>query len=371
MEPLDGVGGERVRHDGEKGARLVDGREPEQAAHRRAVGPPSQHDRRPEGDEERHVGHGQGDAAGLTRTTTSSTGIASRGITVGSASVRPSRSTTTATRSARYGCSGTNRATPNMRASRVTTDRVHSSGPWRRARRVMRRPPERFGMRVRPRPVRAGSDAAGPGRRRRDHPGGRTARPTRPADQPGPPATRRRRSACAGSAPAILEVSVAPCRVAARRPARVDRGHRGDHGVVPPQPRGTVGPVGLLRIEEEALVEPADLGQRLGPQQQHRPDREVRTVADDPAETDCLHPSARRRGERPAHPGRRARLVDLGGTTEASAGSASRARCRAVTSSAPSTASGLTSRTSAVGSSRSSRARLTPPPKPRLRPASR
>ena len=64
MEPLDGVGGERVRHDGEKRARLVDGREPEQAAHRRAVGPPSQHDRRPEGDEEHHVGHGQGDAAG-------------------------------------------------------------------------------------------------------------------------------------------------------------------------------------------------------------------------------------------------------------------------------------------------------------------
>ena len=42
-----------------------------------------------------------------------------------------------------------------------------------------------------------------------------------------------------------------------------------------------------------------------------------------------------------------------------------------VQSSAPSTASGLTSRTSAVGSSRSSRARVTPPPNPRLRPASR
>ena len=204
VEPLDGVGGERVGHDGEERARLVDGREPEQAAHRRAVGPPSQHDRGPERDEEHHVGHGQGDAAGADPDDHQQHGHREqrdhRRVGEREAEHEHRRRPRGARCTAAPGPAG---PTPNMRASRVTTDTVHSSGPWRRARRVMRRPPERSGMRVRPRPVRAGSDAAGRGRRRHDRPGGRTARPTRPAARPGPPATRRRRSACAGSAPAI------------------------------------------------------------------------------------------------------------------------------------------------------------------------
>ena len=65
-------------------------------------------------------------------------------------------------------------------------------------------------------------------------------------------------------------------------------------------------------------------------------------------------------------------LVDLGrARREASAGSASNASCRRRTSSLAITASGLSRSTSASGSSRRSRAWLTPAPKPPLCPGSR
>ncbi len=68
-----------------------------------------------------------------------------------------------------------------------------------------------------------------------------------------------------------------------------------------PRSNGPTLPVGLLGVEEEALVERADLVQGLGPHQQHRADHEV-DAPTEPTESHCLHPRPEGRRERPAHP---------------------------------------------------------------------
>ena len=64
VEPLDGVGRERVGDDREEGAGLIEGHEPQQRAHRGAEGAGSEHHGRPERPEEDDVGDREVDPAG-------------------------------------------------------------------------------------------------------------------------------------------------------------------------------------------------------------------------------------------------------------------------------------------------------------------
>ncbi len=108
---------------------------------------------------------------------------------------------------------------------------------------------------------------------------GRTRARTRPrhALRCGRPTSRRLRSACAGSA---RSTRGSGCRARPDRPpvpaptwvatASGQRPTRQPEVVGPPLP------VGLLGVEEEALVERPDVGQRVGPQhQEHRADQEI------------------------------------------------------------------------------------------------
>ena len=68
--------------------------------------------------------------------------------------------------------------------------------------------------------------------------------------------------------------------------------------VAPAEAVRAVGPVGLLRVEEEALVEAADLLECFGTQEQHRSDHELRPARALP-ETECFAPRAEGVRERP------------------------------------------------------------------------
>ena len=199
------------------------------------------------------------------------------------------------------------------------------------------------GILPRPAPARAGTvpRAGGPpGRARR---AGRPSAPSHRATAPSAPtASRRTRSACAGSA--LATRGSAP-RVARRRrsvpaPTCTARAS-GTARVAPPEPVGAERPVGLLGVEEEALVEPADLVERLGAQQQHRSDHEVR-AAPQPREPERLEPVSAGRREEPLDARGRAVIVDLRGADAREVGLARAApRCSATTSSAEITRVGV------------------------------
>ncbi len=130
---------------------------------------------------------------------------------------------------------------------------------------------------------------------------GRASRSRPPAPR-APPATRARRSACAGTAPATRG-SAPPAGPGPRwrRPPRCVANAVGTTACRHPSARRPVRPVGLLGVEEEALVERPHLLERLTAQQQHRPDDEVRPVRSRPSPTASSHVRA---GDGNGHPTR-------------------------------------------------------------------
>ena len=99
-----------------------------------------------------------------------------------------------------------------------------------------------------------------------------------------------------------VEVGVALRLIAPGARTHVGGHHLRAQGHLPSEVVGPSLPVRLLGVEEEAFVERADLGQRLGPQQQHRADQEIGAPTQSP-EAECLQPCSGRRGEGPTHPG--------------------------------------------------------------------
>ncbi len=110
-----------------------------------------------------------------------------------------------------------------------------------------------------------------------------------------------------------VEVGFPPLGVRARPPAGVHGRRRLDDGVPPAEQAGAVGPVGLLGVEEEPLVEGAHVLQCLGPEHEDRPDDELRRRGAQPAEAECLAPRPSGGREGPADAGRLPVSVDLRG----------------------------------------------------------
>ena len=126
------------------------------------------------------------------------------------------------------------------------------------------------------------------------------------ACSPDPP-TRWCRTTCGCSAPTTRGTSPPGGRVFVLVAAPVCDARSVGHDEHRPTRVGRAPlPVGLLGVEEEALVEGADLVDGLAAEQQHRADEEA-GPRPQRAEPDRLEPGAPRRGERPLAPARRCR----------------------------------------------------------------
>src|SRR6187401_2312363 len=97
-----------------------------------------------------------------------------------------------------------------------------------------------------------------------------------------------------------MEVHLTTTRVGAGSGAGVNRAHRVDEGVTPAEHGSAASPVGLLGVQEEGLVEAADLAQGLGAEKQDRADHVVASCTK-PAEAESLDARSPRCGEGPSH----------------------------------------------------------------------
>ncbi|MEI2779512.1 MAG: hypothetical protein V9G19_26855 [Tetrasphaera sp.] len=99
-------------------------------------------------------------------------------------------------------------------------------------------------------------------------------------------------------------------RVGARRAAQVQGVDPGDLLMTPTTIDRTLGPVGLLGIQEEPLVEAADIGQGRSPDEQDRAD-DIGRAARQPSQADAPQPRPRGARKRPGHSRRGAGRVVL------------------------------------------------------------